>query len=139
MEPAVLAWALNGGVAVVLAFALHFTKTEEAAVATIVTALAAAYAAARTRPVAVSAVVGALVTGVTAASAFGLHLSASEMGAGEAIVSGLLALLFRANVTPKAALKKMEFAEIRHFGSSIDAKAVAAAVTAELQKASRQM
>lgn len=106
MEPAVLAWALNGGVAVVLAFAFHLTKTQEAAAATIVTALAAAYAAARTTKPQVSVIVGALVTGVTAAAAFGLHMSPQVISIGTSIVSGLLALLFRQNLTPKAALKR---------------------------------
>jgi hypothetical protein len=40
-EPAAVSWALNGGVALICAYAFGLTATEEAAVTTIVTALAA--------------------------------------------------------------------------------------------------
>lgn len=112
-EPAVAGWITSGGLAVVLAFVFHASKTEEAAITSIATALAAAYAAFRTRPLPVGVLVGALATAVTAWSAFGFHVSATQLGAGEAIASGILALLFRSNVTPKAALKAKAVAPIQ--------------------------
>ncbi len=102
-EPAVLAWALNGGVATVLAFLVHLTPLQVGAVTTITTALAALYTAARAKPVAVSMLVGALATIATASAAFGLHLSADIIATGVTALSAILGLVFRANVTPSAA------------------------------------
>jgi len=109
-EPAVLAWALNGGIALVLAFVLHFTKTQEAAAATIVTAMAGAYTAIKARPFAVAALTGALMTAVTAAAAFGFHPTAQVIGAVSAVVSGILPLVLRSNLTPLATIKRMQAA-----------------------------
>lgn len=103
-EPAVVAWATNGGLAILLAFVFHLGGTQGAAVTTLATALAAAYTAWRARPVAVSALGGALVTGVTAASAFGLHLPATVIAATVGLLSNVLALVFRANLTPTITL-----------------------------------
>jgi hypothetical protein len=61
-------------------YTLHFTKTQEAAAATIVTALAGAYTAIKARSFAVAALTGALITAVTAAAAFGFHPSAEVIG-----------------------------------------------------------
>jgi hypothetical protein len=118
-EPAVLAWALNGGFALVVVFLLHFTKTEEAAAATIVTALAAAYTAIKARPsiepvsAIVPVVTGALATAVTAAAAFGFHPSAEVTAAVVAVVSAVLRLVLRLNITPVATLKRMQQATAR--------------------------
>lgn len=106
-EPAATAWALNGGIAIVFAYLFRFTKTEEAAAATIVTGLATIYTAFRARPVAVPLVVGALTTIVTAAGTFGLHASPQVISVALSVVSGVLALLFRQNLTPAAALKRL--------------------------------
>ena len=102
-EPAILAWALSGGLAVLLGNVFHISSTQEAAVTTILTALAAIATAVKARPVEVSVVVGAVATIAVAAAAFGLHLSAAEIGAASAILSGILGLVFRANVSPAAA------------------------------------
>jgi hypothetical protein len=112
-EPAVVAWALNGGIVLVLAYLLHFTKTQEAAAATIVTALAAAYTAIKARPFAVAALTGALMTAVTAATAFGFHPSAQVIAAVSAVLSSILPLVLRANLTPLATLKRMQAATAR--------------------------
>lgn len=103
-EPAVVAWAVNGGVATVLAYVVHLSPTAGAAVTTITTALAAAYTAARAKPVAVSAIVGALATIATAGAAFGLHVSPEVIASGVTVLSAVLGLVFRANLTPRAAV-----------------------------------
>lgn len=134
-EPAAVSWALNGGIAIVFAYLLGFTKTEEAAAATIVTGLAAIYTAFRARPVAVPLVVGALTTVVTAAGAFGLHASPQVISVALSVVSGVLALLFRQNLTPAAALKRLPqpspLAVVRNV-PSLDVDEVAAKVAEAL-------
>jgi hypothetical protein len=99
-EPAVLAWALNGGVAAVVAFLLHLGPTQTAAITTIATALAATYTAIRARPVAVSAITGAVATIATASATFGLHLAPSVTATVVTVLSAVLGLVFRANLTP---------------------------------------
>lgn len=105
LEPAAISWALNGGIALVCAYAFGLNSTEEAAVATIVTALAAIWTAVQARPVAIPAIVGALTTAVTAAAAFGLHVSPDMIALGSSAVSAALALLFRQNLTPAVKLR----------------------------------
>jgi hypothetical protein len=105
-EPAAASWALNGGIALLCAYAFGLTKTEEAAVATIVTALAAIYTAVRAKPATVPAIIGALTTAVTAAAAFGFHPSANIIAIGTSVASIVLSLVFRVNLTPKAAMKR---------------------------------
>lgn len=102
-EPVVLAWVLNGGLAVLLGNVFGISSTQEAAVTTIATALVAIFTWAMTREKNVSALVGAISTIAVAAGAFGLHLSSAEIGAGMAILSGILGLVFRQNVSPAAA------------------------------------
>lgn len=104
-EPAVAAWAADGGIAALVAFVFHVNSTEEAAVTTICTALAAIYTAFRARPVSVSVLTGAIATIATAAGAFGLHLPPGEIATGVTALTAILALIFRANLSPKAALK----------------------------------
>ena len=105
-EPAVVAWALNGGLAALAAFVLHYSKTQEAAAATIVTALAAIFTAWKAKPRDISIITGALATMATAAAAFGLHLAPGTVAAGVTVISALLGLIFRTNVTPVAALRQ---------------------------------
>lgn len=104
-EPAALSWALNGGVALVCAYAFGLNGTQEAAVTTIVTALAAVATALQARPVVIPAVVGGLTTALTAAAAFGLHVSPDVIALGSSVVSAALALLFRQNLTPLATIR----------------------------------
>jgi hypothetical protein len=102
-EPVLLAWVLNGGLAVLLGTVVHVSTTQEAAVTTIATGLVAIYTWFATKDKAVSVLVGFISTVAVAGSAFGLHLSSAEIGAGAAILSGILALVFRQNATPAAA------------------------------------
>jgi hypothetical protein len=103
-EPALLSFVLSGGLAVLLGNVLHISSTQEAAVTTIATALAGVYAWWKTSPHAVGGLVAFISTITVAATAFGLHLSSAQIGAGAAVLSGVLALLFRQNVTPTAAV-----------------------------------
>lgn len=80
-EPAVLLYALNALVALLVAFGLDLSQVQVAAVTTIATALLTIAAAVFTRPVVVSTVTAALASLLTAAAAFGLHLSANQTGA----------------------------------------------------------
>lgn len=104
-EPAVAAWAADGGVAALAGFVFHVSSTQEAAITTICTALAALYTAVRARPVAVPALTGAVATIATAAAAFGLHLPAGVISTGVTVLSAVLALILRQNLTPAVALK----------------------------------
>jgi hypothetical protein len=105
-EPAVIAWFLNGGAAMLAAYVFHLSGTGEAALATIVTAAVTIYTALSARPAAVPVAVGALATILTAAGAFGLHLSGQSTAMVTTVVSIVLALLFRVNLTPVATLRK---------------------------------
>jgi hypothetical protein len=104
-EPVLLAWVLNGGLAVLLGNLVHITTTQEAAVTTFATGLVAVYTWFTTSDKALSTLVGFISTIAVAASAFGLHLSSAQIGAGAAILSGILALVFRAQATPVAGSK----------------------------------
>lgn len=103
-EPAVISWAINGGLAAVLAFLAHLSPTEIAAVTTITTAAAAVVTALRTRPISVSVITGAVATIATAVSAFGLNLPTPVVGVVVTVLSTVLGLLFRQNLTPTARL-----------------------------------
>lgn len=103
-EPAVVAWAVNGGLAAALVFLFHLDGTQAAAVTTITTALAAAFTAVKARPVAVSVLVGAAATIATACAAFGLDLSPQLIATGVAVLSAVLGLVFRQNLTPSVKL-----------------------------------
>jgi uncharacterized membrane protein YjjP (DUF1212 family) len=102
-EPAVTAWALNGGVAVLLGTVVGLTHTQEASVTTILTGLVALYTMTRTKEFTVSAFTGVLTTAVVAAGAFGLHLSGQDIGLLVSAVAAVTGLLLRANVSPSAA------------------------------------
>lgn len=101
-EPAVIAWAANGGLALVLAYAFHITRTQEAAVTTITTALASVFTAWKAGPSNAPVILGALTTAVTAAGAFGFHPSAQLLATLAAAGSAVLPWIMRANLTPKA-------------------------------------
>jgi len=107
-EPAVTAWALSGGLALLVAYAFHWDHTRQAAAATAVTAAAAAYSALRARPAHIQAVMGALVTVVTAAGTFGFHPSPRAEALILAAASAALAWLYRANLTPAATVKRQK-------------------------------
>lgn len=104
-EPAVLAWAVNGGLAAILAFLVHLSPDQVADVTIVTTGLSTIYTAVMTRPVSVSVLIGALVTIAPALGAFGLHLSTDAIGVGVTVLSAILGLVFRANLTPTARLR----------------------------------
>jgi hypothetical protein len=77
------------------------TVTQENAALTILTALASAYSAIRTRPLRVPVLAGAAATVATAPAAFGLHVSPTWIGAEMPVVSLVAGLLLRMHVSPK--------------------------------------
>ena len=101
-EPVIVAWALNGGLAVALGDVAHLTSVQEAAVTTIATGLVAIFTALHTKPFAATAFTGALTTVLVAGAAFGLHLPAQDIGVGVAILASIAGLGLRANVSPVA-------------------------------------
>lgn len=102
LEPAVVAWSVNGGLASLLAFVFHFSSAQEAAVTTISTAVVALVTAAMACPPNVSVLTGALAAIATAAGAFGLHLGPQATAASVTALSAVLGLLLRQNLTPAA-------------------------------------
>lgn len=102
-EPAVWLYALNAGVALLVAFGFDLTQAQVAAVTTIATAVLTIVAAVMTRPVVVSTITAAAASLLTAAAAFGLHLTANQTGAVVTALSIALALLLRQNVSPATA------------------------------------
>jgi hypothetical protein len=105
-EPAVWLYALNAGVALLVAYGLPMSHGQVAAVTTIATAVLTVVTALMTRPIDVSALTAAVGTGLAAAAAFGLHLSADMVGTTVAALSIVLALVLRQNVSPAPALKR---------------------------------
>jgi hypothetical protein len=98
-EPAVLSWAVNGGVALLAAQA-GASRTQEAWIVTVVSAVAAVSTAVRARPVNLPVILGGLTTLTTAAAAFGLHPSAHVIAVGTALASTVLPILLRGQLTP---------------------------------------
>lgn len=105
-EPAVLLYALNAGVALLVAFGLPLSQSQVAAVTTIATAVLSIATAIMTRPIVVSTITAAVASLLTAGAAFGLHLSANQTGAVVTALSIGLALLLRQNVSPAPALAR---------------------------------
>lgn len=104
-EPVVVAWAVNGGLAVLLGNVVGISHTQEAAVTTIATGLVALFSAIKTDNFTVTGFTGVLTTIAVAAAAFGLHLSSQEIGAGVAIIGGVVGLLVRNSVSPAATVR----------------------------------
>jgi hypothetical protein len=103
IEPAMIVYAVNAVVALVVAYGLPLTDTQTGAVTTLATAAVTIWTAVATRPVVVPAITGAVGTALAAVAAFGLDLSADQIGATVTVLSIVLALLLRQNVTPAAA------------------------------------
>jgi len=101
-EPAAALYAASAGLAPLVAMILHWSPTQTAAEATIVSALAAIVVAFKARPVAVPAILGAASAIAVASAAFGLHLSADQIAAGTSALNLVLGFLFRAHLTPVA-------------------------------------
>jgi hypothetical protein len=104
-EPAVILYAVNAAVALLVAYGLDLTVTQTGAITAIATGLLAGVAALMTRPITVSGVTGALATVLAASAAFGLHLTANQIGTAVTAVSIVLALLLRQAVTPSRAYR----------------------------------
>lgn len=109
-EPAVLAWATGGGLAALLGWVLHFGRTQQAAAAVILTALAAIVTALLAHPPRVSVITGALATIGAAVGAFGYHPTAHAIATAQLAASLLLALLLRPNLTPRARIAEQRAA-----------------------------
>jgi len=101
-EPAVVAWITSGGLAMLIAYAFHFSHTWQAAAATIITALATGMSALLAKPRHIQVVIGALATILTAAGTFGFHVSAHTEAIVLSAASMVLAFLFRQNLSPVA-------------------------------------
>ncbi|TDD97659.1 hypothetical protein [Actinomadura rubrisoli] len=99
-EPAVIAYAVNAAVALLVAYGLDLSQGQVEAVAVITTGVLAAVAAVMTRPVVVSTITGAAATILTALAAFKIELTADQIGATVTGLSIVLALLLRQNVSP---------------------------------------
>lgn len=100
-EPAAAAWAVNGGLALLLGNFVHLTATQGAAVTTGVTAVVALFTMFRTTPAAVGMLTGTLSALAAASATFGLHLQPVQVSVAVAVMSGLMGLMTRANVSPK--------------------------------------
>lgn len=110
-EPVLVAWLLNGGLVVIAAYLLHFTHTQEAAAATILTALTVIWTSLRTVPVNVTAITGALATVLTAIAAFGYSLSAGTISAIVTAAGLVLSLLLRSHLTPRRPVVQSQLPE----------------------------
>jgi hypothetical protein len=100
-EPVIVAWALSGGLAVLLGDVVHISSVQEAAVTTILTGLVAIYTMVRTKEFVVTTFTGVLTTIAVAAAAFNLHLTSQQIGVGVAVIGGIIGLVLRQNVNPK--------------------------------------
>lgn len=102
-EPAVIVYAVNAAVALLVAYGLDLTQDQVSAVTVLATAVVAVVTAWMTRPVSVAAITGAVATALTAVAAFGLELTGDQIGATVTALSIVLALLLRQNVSPAPA------------------------------------
>lgn len=103
-EPSVVMYALNALLTALVAFGVHASPGQTAAITTIVAAVITIVTAASTRPVAVPLITGAGATIATAAAAFGLHLTSAQIGAAVPLAAVILSLVLRQAVTPVATL-----------------------------------
>lgn len=107
-EPAVILYAVNAVVALLVSFGLGLTHDQVGAITIIATAITTVWTAAVTRPIVVSTITAAVGTLLSAIAAFGFHLSANQVGTSVTVLSIVLALLLRQNVTPTPALVPAE-------------------------------
>lgn len=107
-EPALITALLGAAAALIAAFPVGVSQTQEAAIVTIGTALVAILTAALTKPVSVTLITGAIATGLTAAAAFGLKLSPDVLAMITTAVGYFLpGLLLRLHLTPNVALRRV--------------------------------
>lgn len=100
LEPAVIMYGINALIALLVAYGVHLTTDQTAAITVSATAVLAIVAAMMTRPIVVSTITGAVGSLLAAVAAFGLHLTADQIGATVTALSIVLALLLRQNVSP---------------------------------------
>lgn len=112
-ESSVLLYALNAVVTALVAFGVHASPGQTAAVSTIGAAVVAIVTAFATRPVSVPVITGALATIATAAAAFGLHLTSAQIGAAVPVLSLVLSLILRQAVTPLVTLRRQQAAGVK--------------------------
>jgi hypothetical protein len=103
-EPAMILYAINAAVALVVSFGLPLNGGQVGAITVLATAILATWTAATTRPIVVSSITGAVGTALAAVAAFGFHLSGDQIGSIVTVLSIVLALLLRQNVSPSPAL-----------------------------------
>lgn len=103
-EPAVIVYALNAAVALLVSYGLPLSHDMVGAITLIATAVLSAAVAVMTRPVVVSTITGAAASVLTAVAAFGLHLTGDQIGTTVGALSIGLALLLRQNVSPAPAV-----------------------------------
>jgi hypothetical protein len=113
LEPAIVLYLLNAGLAVGVSFGVDLSHTQQAAILTIATGVFTIVAAARTRPANVSLITATFATGLTAAATFGLHVNADRIGVLTALLSGILGLVLRVHVSPVVGTP----AKVRHVAS----------------------
>ena len=113
-EPSVVMYAVNALLTALVAFGVHASPGQTAAVATIAAGVITIVTAASTRPVAVPLIVGAVSTVATAAAAFGLHLTSAQIGAAVPVLTIILSLVLREAVTPVATLNAERRAKRAH-------------------------
>lgn len=104
-EPAVVLYAANAIVALLVAWGLNLSPDQTGAIATITTAAVTIYTAATTRPVVIPTITGAAATAAAAFAAFHLELSADQISTAVTAGSIVLALLLRQAVTPAATVR----------------------------------
>lgn len=99
-EPAVILYAVNAVVALLVSFGLGLTHDQVGAITVIATAITTIWTAVVTRPIVVSTITAAIGTVLSAVAAFHFNLSADQIGTTVTVLSIVLGLLLRQNVTP---------------------------------------
>jgi hypothetical protein len=98
--PAAALYALNTFVALLVSFGLGLSDDKVAAISVIATALLAAGAAIKTRPLPIAAFGAAAATVLSAVAAFGYDLSPDQIGGVVASISIVLGFLTHQSVSP---------------------------------------
>jgi hypothetical protein len=111
LNPAVLLYVTNALVAMVTAWGLSLTATQQGAVDTVVTGVLALAVALAARPPVIPAAGAAAITVLTAFAAFGLHLPPNALSATVAVASIALGFLTHQAVTPVPAVQRGTTAE----------------------------
>lgn len=104
-EPVLTAWLLNGGVAAIFGFFLHWDVTKEAALTTILTGVVGLYTTMRTTPPHVSGFAGVISTMVIAGASFGLHITPKATALLVMALTAVVPLVVRVHVSPKVKTK----------------------------------